>query len=794
MFLLRNRVNSGRNLLMTNSFSRTSFSTVIRWPALVCLLLLLSTHTYGQHKYVPPVKKKPAPPAFPVYSKYKKKDTVAVINPYLQDTLMQPIPMARVGFHDKIDKEQLLIDRIDGEPDTIVTFVRDSSYTEALSKAILNDVDAMQIRIENMPDKGRDAVMDNQQKIGYLRAVWEMLRLYKNDQRPDADYYINLVANLDSMLIAINENRLMKFAIANNNIYTLENGKHLFDTYPEVRAYIYTEVGKADPMMMIRRLEEYSNDTFAGNIIKEVARIDPDLIFKYATSTNPVYKNPVWLTKDPLVQTIVLIASKSKAPLKAFPFLNDIYRGLKTLAEVDTIAAQPDLYFQNLVRLKLEGDSVGKNSYTAELTYRALKYVRQVNELHEEKDDVRFKCLEDMSAAPLYYIMVYGQDEIYTSSFLGTFKRLMERMKPMSGDEFLDSLGYDHFRTFIRMCAGYNTLSDFLGTMSDTSRTELMSDFIAGLQKGNDNELEDAVDVADAFGSIRDSALSAFLEQKVKENYELSYAEKSKKGVIIYSLLSRLFEGNKITYSDTGAAVTSSRLNLPPINKVRYKDLVNDSGIVYQQVFFYGDKDGQDSYISFIDAFKGDKKWKVAAGKYWTTIASAAGKKTIIYANLPLKEPQDEEAQDSLDKFLNDSGIHPSIIVHRGHSYHLPTTLKHLNNGVRIVILGSCGGYHNLALVLDRSPDAHIVSSKQTGARAVNEPILRSMNTSLLQGDDVNWITMWHDLEEYFAKHKDGQSKFTDYVPPYKNLGAIFIKAYRQMMSSKNKGKEEKGN
>ena len=36
---------------------------------------------------------------------------------------------------------------------------------------------------------------------------------------------------------------------------------------------------------------------------------------------------------------------------------------------------------------------------------------------------------------------------------------------------------------------------------------------------------------------------------------------------------------------------------------------------------------------------------------------------------------------------------------------------------------------------------------------------------------------MWTDLGKLFK----GESKelFDDYVPPYKNLGAIFIKAYR---------------
>lgn len=718
----------------------------------------------------------------PHVNKYKKRDTVRV-NLYLVDTLMRPIPMARAYFHDRIDKEQQKADLADGKADT---FIRQQETLQPfiLSRAILRDVDKIQVMIENMPANGKDPAEDNQQKLLYLRVLWEMMRSYNADPAPDPFYYRKVVANMHDMLIAANENKLLPFVKANSDIITLNNGKVLFDKHPDVRAYVYTKLGKEDPLVMIKRLDEYSNDSFAGEIIAAVARLNPSLIFNYAQSTNPLLKNPVIHTHDPLVEAIVKIATKAKAPLKVFPFLNDIYSGRKTIAEVDEITTSPEVYFQNLVRVKLENDSVTKKLYTAEMQYRALKdFVRPMNDLHEEKDNVRFKVIDSLPASALYFIMVYGQDEIYTSTFIGTFKRMVERMKPQSGDQFLQSLNYDHFRTFIRMCANYNTLSDFLGTMNDTMRTAVMTKFIGGLHHGREDDLEDAVDVADAFGSIRDTVLTSFLQERVKDNYEQSYKEKSKKGMIVYSLLAMLFEGNKISNNDEGAAVASSRLKLPPINKVMFKDLVNDSGTVYQQVFFYGDEDGKMSYDGFMQEFK-TKKWKVVTEKYWSVITSTSGQKVVIYANLPLKEPEDEDAQDSLGRYLAANNITPTIIVHRGHSYHLPMTLAKLTKQVKIVVLGSCGGYHNLAVVLDRAPDAHIISSKQTGAMAINEPIIRAINARLLEGEDINWIAIWHELDEYFGKRKELHEKYDDYVPPYKNLGAIFIKAYRQMMVS----------
>ena len=39
---------------------------------------------------------------------------------------------------------------------------------------------------------------------------------------------------------------------------------------------------------------------------------------------------------------------------------------------------------------------------------------------------------------------------------------------------------------------------------------------------------------------------------------------------------------------------------------------------------------------------------------------------------------------------------------------------------------------------------------------------------------------MWKELSRQFAGQ--AKDKFDDYIPPYKNLGAIFIKAYRKAM------------
>lgn len=726
----------------------------------------------------------------------KKKpgdDDVSVISVYDIDTLIEPIPMQRRLWHEnRIDEKQNLADASDGSLDKIITVRGDSIYTRLLTEAIIEEIDRMQVMIENLPVDSLDNNDDyknsigylNNRKLIYLRGLNDMLQRYRVDRSPDAYYYKRLTKNMRELIIADFKGQITSFVQKNINIYTLRNVQEVLDTGHSMRHFIYREMGNREPQVMISHLNEFANHSYACDIIAAAARVAPNMVFNYATSTTAA-RYAVERCKDPLVQTIVKIARESNSPLRAMAFLNDIFTGNKTIAEIDKITADEDLFYTNLVRLKLEDVELGGDTYTNELQYRGRKYVRDMNELHDEKPAVRFRSINGMPPEVLYFIMVYGQDEIYTSSFLGTFDRMLQRMDTVSGYELLANVHRDKFRTFIRMNAGYNTLTRFLNTMDSTERTGIMKDFIAGLDEGKEDDLEDAVDVADAFGSIRDKNLAEFLRKEVKSNYERSYNKRSKKGVIVYGLLATLFEGTRKADNNEVAKEQSEKLRLPPINLVPYNLLVNDSGIVYEQYYFYGDEDGRVSYASFLGNFRDGSVWNIDKKEYWTKITSKKGKPIVIYANMPLEEPRDEEAIGKLCEHLTENEIKPTLVVHRGHSYHLPLTIDRLNSSARVVMLGSCGGYHNLATVLKRSPDANIISSKQTGAMSVNEPIIKSLNDQLLAGKDINWISTWDGLNKYFNERRGPQKEmFDDYVPPHKNLGMIFIKAYRRLFNA----------
>jgi len=63
----------------------------------------------------------------------------------------------------------------------------------------------------------------------------------------------------------------------------------------------------------------------------------------------------------------------------------------------------------------------------------------------------------------------------------------------------------------------------------------------------------------------------------------------------------------------------------------------------------------------------------------------------------------------------------------------------------------------------------------------VNQPFFNLLMEKVRTGSNIDWIPFWEELEK-----KIKVEGFEDYIPPYKNLGAIFIKAYKRAMGDED--------
>lgn len=694
----------------------------------------------------------------------------------------------RMLFHDLVDKQQKML----LNEDDSLKLSTDETINLQVSDVLIRQIDEMQRKIE------MDTTISGQVKVKSLKSIETLLNRY-NRGRGSKDCPVSIAPALyTAFKEALQLDRIGQSIepVVAKNEYGV--GKIIIECfmYPEnvgikpSRTLLIRKYMEAHPDQILPELSKNTNLPFTDQFIQMAAHHDIRKLYDYAAARNTL-GNRIRNHPDSLVRMIGKIAS-SKSGQLYFPFLDNLMRKKITIEDIDKVKDNDLAYYRLMVQTRIEyaqrllppyRDSVmGMKALTDRMAIKAKQYfVREINALHSDPDKIRYKRIETLTPQELYYLIVLGEDEIYTSSYLYVYKNIFQRMSTPRSDSLLLSVNGDYFRKFLKMAAGYNTLNDFLSKMDKENVTTTMKAFVIRLE--STDGLEEAVDVADSYSSIMDKnpELARFISHEVRSNLERNMATSNKRGIVIYNLLKLLFQS-----ADTAAKSDLSKdLGIPSIYGQDYKSLLDDSGRVVQQVFFYGDedKDGQNSYINFMKMFKSKTDWKIDENENWTSITSLKGQPVLIFANKPLLgfDDPDARAQSLLNNYLAENNLNPTVVIHRGHSYHLQSTLKQLVPTAKIVVLGSCGGYNNLNEVLTICEDAHIISTKQVGTKTVNEPILQSINTQLLAGADIDWSVLWKGLEAKFTD-KASKEKFEEYIPPHKNLGAIFIKAYRRAM------------
>ena len=536
------------------------------------------------------------------------------------------------------------------------------------------------------------------------------------------------------------------------------------------------------PYDILKILTAYPNSRYADSLIIKAAFHDQEELYNYAAAPTALAMK-IQSVNHPLVKIIGRLALM-KTGRMYFPFLDNLYHNKISLDLITplVIADSTAGYYKLLVRTRIDyaermqhGDTpMAAMVLTNKLRLKASEiYIGEINALHDEpNENIRFKKLEELGPEELYYLAVLGEEEMYTSSFVvGVYPSIFQKMLVPRSDSLLWLLHNDYYKKFIKMCAAYNTLDNFLSRMERSTAQNLMQSFVNDLE--TTSTLEDAVDVADSYASIYNTDLRKLILTQVQVNLAKSSLKQNKRGELIYNLLNTIF----LSMDTANKVDMAAKLGIPPVYIMPKKSLEDSSGRIIIQQFSYGDKDAVNYFGAFMSRFS-NSNWKITRKPNWVEINSAKGAPITIYANLPLDEKQelDIQAQDSLISYLETNNLAPKIVIHRGHSYYLPETIQRLPTSAKIVLLGSCGGYQKLNDILKICPTAQIISSKQVAAGVVNQSLIDAITERLRLGKDLNWDDLWKTVQTRVgAGYKD---KFDDYIPPHKNLGAIFIMAY----------------
>jgi len=247
---------------------------------------------------------------------------------------------------------------------------------------------------------------------------------------------------------------------------------------------------------------------------------------------------------------------------KAYYMLDEITKGNITIDAAHGIGENETAFRKKLMALAIKDNIIGEDAIQDQMSQESLKIVRGINDMHLEKDPKkRFKSVESLSAEEFYTLMVYTPDEIFTSTYNGFYDRFIKKLDKKDTYDFLQQMNFNKYRTFIRMAAGYNKLSHFLNTMSETNQKRLLTEFVSDLETGKrDVSLTAAVDVADTFGSLTEQELKTFFSNQIKQELGRVNSGYNKHGIRIYSLLNVLLAEGKTFSEDWINTCTTSFL------------------------------------------------------------------------------------------------------------------------------------------------------------------------------------------------------------------------------------------
>jgi hypothetical protein len=703
-------------------------------------------------------------------------------------------PKNREIFHDYIDKGQKTILKSDGKNDGLYTPSANEEINFLLTKSLISRVDQFQYNIE------KDTSLSHQDKVRYLRGMENVLKFFVANRASKKINAVFLPDIISGYELCMQEDKAKKTIEKLIESMPYETGYSIIradrNTFEKNAGYktslniVVLKYCLRYPERTFLTLKDNPDVPFADSLVRVVSKKYPRQLYDYAAAGNKLGAIIRNINDDIFISSVAKMA-RSKSGQQYFPFLDNIVNGRMTIEEIDAVKDDSLAYYRLLVKTQMEYVTRALNKDTA-FEFRSLTkkletkarevYVNTINALHDENAEFRFRIIQPLTAEELYYLIVSSDGLIYTSSFVKGIYPLMMKKVNYRGDSLLISLKFDRYRKFIKMAAGYNTLSDFLNSFpprkspTDESDAEkLMKAFVGKLETGDG--LENGVDVADSYASIAETLkpIANEMLNNVQLNYQRNVSQNNKRGMAIYNILHKLF----LSADSTKGLDLTKELGIPPVYEVPYKMMANDSGTVVIQVFMYGDRDGIGVFPSILGLFN-NANWKIdRSNPQWVTIRSIKGKPVSIYLNKPLPEEKSEDAkaQEALCKYLESNKLFPAATINRGHSYNAPYTIEQMFPSSRIVFMGSCGGYQMVHDILEKAPDAHIVGTKQIADAPVNNPFLKLLAEKLRNGNNIEWIPFWKELDNMIT-----DEIFDDYVPPYKNLGALFIKAYKIAM------------
>jgi len=523
-------------------------------------------------------------------------------------------------------------------------------------------------------------------------------------------------------------------------------------------------LAKNYPLEVVKHMDDIKLKPAGIDALKAVAKHAPlsakNFIIQPLHPWNLLFRN----STDSIMKTLYTINKEAGSYSRAYLFLDDIYKGKISIEDADSLGRTSEQLLRMLIAIAARPEALGRYSVEQELATKALKFVRQFN-ISENTDQFFAGQLGRLSPEALYTFMTYGEDEIIERGFKKMLQHLLSSVPGGNLYPLMEALGFNQYRKFLRKCAYYELSEWVYRPMSSSQREAIARRLLADLELADD---EIIIQVADIFISLDYPAMADLLHQHIKKEYERCELAKIDKGVAVYGVLSSLL-APKIEKG--WAKYVAEKFSLPSLDVMPVYELFNQQMANIQQYYFYDDDDGVQSFNNFIKSYqKSALEWDIKDMGNFIIIQSKAGRKVDIYAN---KAKNGEKGIEDMLKYMSQNKLEPQVVVHRGLSTHTLKTFSRVPSSAKLILDGSCGGYHVQQVAIDRAPGAQILCNRNVGTMHVNDPIFKQISDDIRVGKDIVWPEFWSKMNSRVGSNP----YFKDYIPPHKNAAALLLKA-----------------
>lgn len=530
---------------------------------------------------------------------------------------------------------------------------------------------------------------------------------------------------------------------------------------------------KTNPDEVLKRADIYFSKQYSLEVVEQAAITSPVSARRYLFNKYHPVTILLLRSEHPIIKQLIAFHYIMGQESKALCLLNDVCTGNMSPTEAIHLAGQTDLFYQRILLKSLQKVSIGQYSLEREINPYCLRILREINNRIAQKAPNPFEGIERMSAGELLSLMVNGRDEVYAKNLQGLISRFAQRLEDKTAEYFIQNISKENIRKFIGLCGSNGNLPLLTGQFQETEIEKLLHYFISGLDTAS---LQQTSLVAECLMNTNDPVCNKYLHSFLKEEFEYSLIERKNKGISLYGLLINLMAdraaGDRMWFQKV-----AEQFQTATISDLSVAELMGPGKVCTEQVYFYNDEDGIASYENFIKTFKNRAEWAIEDRYNYVRVYSTNGNRIDIYANKPVFE---QNGIAAIREQLQSSGVEPAIIVHRGYSFYTHLTIAELNRNCKLVFLGSCGGFHQIATAISNAPIAQFITTKQIGTLHINDPIILALNERIRSNQNLEWVSFWSDLD----KQLHTNPLFLDYIPPHRNIESLLSKAFYRLLDS----------